>query len=140
MGTLYWQLNDNWPVASWASIDYYGNWKQLHYAAKRFYSPVVVTCFQNKENNLEIWATSDVQQELKGTLKLSVFDFDGKAEKVLSFPVELKPLESVKIQETGVPELAPATDKVFAFLELEVSLQRPLLHGVQALRPPRSRN
>lgn len=121
MGTLYWQLNDNWPVASWASIDYYGNWKQLHYAAKRFYSPVVVTCFQNKENNLEIWATSDVQKELKGTLKLSVLDFDGKAEKVLNFPVELKSLESVKVQEIDVSELAPATDKVFAFLELEVS-------------------
>ena len=34
MGTLYWQINDNWPVASWASIDYFGRWKALHYMAK----------------------------------------------------------------------------------------------------------
>jgi len=39
-GTLYWQLNDCWPVASWASLDYYGRWKALHYAARRFYAPV----------------------------------------------------------------------------------------------------
>lgn len=40
MGTLYWQINDNWPVASWSSIDYYGRWKALHYMACRFYEPV----------------------------------------------------------------------------------------------------
>lgn len=43
MGTLYWQINDNWPVASWASIDYYGRWKALHYMAVKFYAPVAVS-------------------------------------------------------------------------------------------------
>lgn len=42
MGTLYWQLNDTWPVASWASLEYGGGWKLLHYAAKRFYAPLLV--------------------------------------------------------------------------------------------------
>ncbi len=42
-GTLYWQLNDCWPVASWASLDYFGRWKALHYAARRFYAPVLLT-------------------------------------------------------------------------------------------------
>ncbi len=41
-GALYWQLNDCWPVASWASLDYYGRWKALHYAARRFYAPVLL--------------------------------------------------------------------------------------------------
>lgn len=49
MGTLYWQLNDIWPVASWASIDYYGRYKALHYYAKRFYSPVMISCCETGE-------------------------------------------------------------------------------------------
>ena len=44
MGTLYWQFNDNWPVASWASIDYYGRYKALQYTAKRFYQPIMISC------------------------------------------------------------------------------------------------
>lgn len=44
MGTVVWQLNDIWPVASWASIDYYGRWKALHYAEKRAFAPVMISC------------------------------------------------------------------------------------------------
>ena len=44
MGALIWQLNDCWPVTSWASIDYYGRWKALHYYEKRFFAPVLVSC------------------------------------------------------------------------------------------------
>lgn len=44
MGAVYWQLNDCWPVISWSSIDYFGRWKALHYAAKRFFAPVLLSC------------------------------------------------------------------------------------------------
>ena len=49
MGAIYWQLNDIWPVASWSSIDYYGRWKALHYYAKRFFAPVMISCEETGE-------------------------------------------------------------------------------------------
>lgn len=51
MGALYWQLNDIWPVASWASIDYYGRYKALHYFARRFYAPVLISCRETGEDD-----------------------------------------------------------------------------------------
>ena len=47
MGAIYWQLNDIWPVASWASLDYYYRWKALQYYAKRFFAPVMLSCEEN---------------------------------------------------------------------------------------------
>ncbi|MCL2079947.1 MAG: glycoside hydrolase family 2 protein [Oscillospiraceae bacterium] len=49
MGTIYWQVNDIWPVASWASIDYFGRWKALHYFAKRFFAPLLLSCHETGE-------------------------------------------------------------------------------------------
>jgi beta-mannosidase len=52
MGTIIWSLNDCWPVISWASIDYYGRWKALHYAAKRFFAPVLLNALKPVRYNL----------------------------------------------------------------------------------------
>ena len=49
MGAVIWQLNDCWPVASWSSIDYYGRWKALHYAARRFFAPVMISAEETGE-------------------------------------------------------------------------------------------
>lgn len=49
MGAIVWQLNDIWPVASWASIDYYGRWKALHYSEKRFFAPIMISCEEEGE-------------------------------------------------------------------------------------------
>lgn len=49
MGTVVWQLNDVWPVASWASIDYYGRWKALHYAERRMFAPLLISCEETGE-------------------------------------------------------------------------------------------
>lgn len=51
MGAIIWQLNDCWPVASWASVDYFGRWKALHYAAKRFFAPVLISAEEQGELN-----------------------------------------------------------------------------------------
>ena len=78
MGTLYWQLNDSWPVVSWSSIDYYGNWKALHYQAKRAFAPVLLNPIQ-KNDSLDIYLISDRLDALKGlTLEMRLIDFNGK--------------------------------------------------------------
>ncbi len=75
-GSLYWQLNDCWPVASWSSIDYFGRWKALHYAAKRFYAPILLTLH---EENGTLCATlvSDLPQELNGSVSVELLSFAG---------------------------------------------------------------
>ncbi len=60
MGALYWQLNDIWPVASWASIDYYGRFKALQYVAKRFFAPVIISCCETGE--LTTRESADMEQ------------------------------------------------------------------------------
>jgi len=78
MGTIYWQLNDNWPVCSWASLEYQGKWKLLHYMAKRFYAPTIVSAFQREDGTVEVWLTDDVQKSRQAKVKVQVLDFAGK--------------------------------------------------------------
>lgn len=81
MGTIYWQLNDCWPVASWASIDYCGRWKALHYYAKRFFAPLMLSCkeegimTQNTNVNAEPY-------EVKKSIQLCIANESMQKEKV----------------------------------------------------------
>ena len=78
MGSLYWQLNDSWPVVSWSSIDYYGNWKAMHYQSKRAFAPILLNAFKEGDE-LCIYTLSDELKEYKNvTLQLKVMDFNGK--------------------------------------------------------------
>jgi beta-mannosidase len=76
MGSLYWQLNDCWPVASWASIDYYGRWKALHYFARRFYDDVLISPFRH-DDKVDVYVVSDKLQPLSGTIHTRLLDFSG---------------------------------------------------------------
>jgi beta-mannosidase len=68
MGTLYWQLNDCWPVASWASLDWHGRWKAVHHAAQAFFAPLLVSAVEDpKQGSAEIHVTSDLSQARRGT-------------------------------------------------------------------------
>jgi beta-mannosidase len=77
MGTLYWQLNDCWPVTSWSSVDYFGNWKAFHFQAKRSYDAVLVS-FEKVANGVEIHVVNDELQSKNGKLNLKVINFEGK--------------------------------------------------------------
>lgn len=76
-GALYWQLNDCWPVASWASLDYYGRWKALHYAAKRFFAPVMLSV-QDDGALLQVHVTNDLTGPWDGELSWSLETLAGK--------------------------------------------------------------
>jgi beta-mannosidase len=77
MGTLYWQLNDCWPVASWSSIDYFGRWKALHYFAKRFYSPVLLSV-REEATRAEIHVTNDLTKPVQARVGWSLERLDGE--------------------------------------------------------------
>lgn len=100
MGTLYWQLNDCWPVASWSGLDYYYRWKALHFAVKKAFSPVIVGVKPGKETNL-IFVASDNIEDFSGLLSVELVDFSG-----------------VILQDTSIKVLVPALSSVqLAMLE-----------------------
>ncbi len=76
-GTLYWQLNDCWPVASWSSLDYFGRWKALHYAARRFYAPVMLS-IEDKPPFQGVYVSNDLLEPWKGEVRWSLESLNGK--------------------------------------------------------------
>ncbi len=76
MGSAYWQIDDCWPVASWSSIDYYGNWKALHYYVKRAYRTFLITNVLDNDS-LNFFIVSDSLNPVKAELNVKVIDFDG---------------------------------------------------------------
>jgi len=77
MGSLYWQLNDCWPVASWSSIDYYGNWKALHYEVRNAFKEVIIST-EIRDDNLNLYIVSDKLLDTEATLELTLMDFNGR--------------------------------------------------------------
>ncbi|MBD3239852.1 MAG: glycoside hydrolase family 2 protein [Chitinivibrionales bacterium] len=78
-GALYWQINDCWPVASWASIDYFGRWKALHYMAKKFFAPVLVSGVEDADKHtVEMYVSCDAKASVNGELRWMLIDVNGK--------------------------------------------------------------
>ncbi|WP_416147569.1 beta-mannosidase [Salipaludibacillus sp. HK11] len=73
MGAIYWQLNDCWPCISWSSIDYYGRWKALHYFAKRFYAPVLISA-ADVGTDVTLYLTNDQLEPVKGMIEWKLRD------------------------------------------------------------------
>lgn len=76
MGTLFWQHNDCWPVASWASRDYYGRWKAQHYYVRKAYDDILISSVVEGDD-LIVYAVSDRLENTSGRLQLQVCQFDG---------------------------------------------------------------
>ena len=121
MGSIFWQLNDCWPVASWSSIDYFGRWKALQYYARRFYAPILVSPHV-EDGALKVYIVSDKTQAEQGTLRLRLMDFQGKVLLDKTQSVEIAPQSSNvaiawpldKLVDVGVTD----TSSVFAVADL----------------------
>ncbi len=120
MGAIYWQLNDCWPVISWSSLDYYGRWKALHYYAKRFFAPVMLSCEEQS------WMTAGANMnrqhfQYEKSIRLNVTNETLNAEKILvkwavrnaaaeilreeEKWVEVSPLSSIWLDKEELPEI-----------------------------------
>ncbi len=77
MGSLYWQLNDCWPVTSWSTLDYYGNWKAAHYQVKESFAPILLAVTENLDG-LSIISSNDNMEVKEGIVTAKLIDFSGK--------------------------------------------------------------
>ncbi|MBQ8726084.1 MAG: glycoside hydrolase family 2 protein [Clostridia bacterium] len=115
MGTLYWQLNDCWPVASWASIDGSGRYKALHYDAKRFYEPVHISCLETGlytnradvtseryfgwETKAQIFVNNDTKSDVSGEVEWKLCHTDGTVLRSDKRALTIKALSYASLEE-----------------------------------------
>jgi beta-mannosidase len=124
MGSLYWQLNDCWPVASWASIDYYGRWKALHYYARRFYDDLLISPYLH-DDELDMYVVSDKTQPVSGKIRMRLLDFSGKTFLDQAQVIRIPALSSASYLKLAKNDLAAKADphRSFVVAELEVAGQ-----------------
>jgi beta-mannosidase len=120
MGSIYWQLNDCWPVASWSSIDYYGRWKALHYYAKRFYAPILIVP-HFEDGTYQFNVVSDVGEPTEATLQVKLLDFSGKSYLKFEKKILIRPHESASyysLAKADIPEsIDPGETLLYCSLE-----------------------
>ncbi|MGB8215243.1 MAG: glycoside hydrolase family 2 protein [Anaerolineales bacterium] len=102
-GTLIWQLNDCWPVASWSSIDYFGRWKALHYAARKFYAPILLSV-EDKAEQMGLFITNDTTKTWTGEVRWSLETLAGErldqgSEKVYAAALAATPICKLDFSE-----------------------------------------
>lgn len=124
MGSLYWQLNDVWPGASWSSVDWYGRWKALHFYARRFYAPVAVAALREESNgSSSVNLLNDRNHVLRGELRVRVMTLDGRVLRDERRGVELAPLSAQRAAQYADAELLGEADPAttFAVFDLQVA-------------------
>lgn len=115
MGTLYWQLNDCWPVTSWSSIDYYGNWKALHYSLKDAYAPIMISV-ANLNDSLKVYVVNDKNETITARLEIDLKTTDGRILRSFTEPVKINAGTSTNVKSITVKELLTAVDPKTVFL------------------------
>ncbi len=111
MGAIYWQLNDIWPVASWASIDYFGRWKALHYAACRFFAPVLLSCEEVGETTNRL-SVVDEPSPIETSARLSVAN-ETREDVRATVRWALRAADAAVVQEGIMEAAVPALSSVW---------------------------
>jgi beta-mannosidase len=119
MGSLYWQINDCWPVASWSSIDYFGRWKALHYYARRFYDELLISPHE-EDGKLNIYVVSDRQKPISAQLRLTLMDFAGHKVSETNTDVTVEGLQSKTYQSLVKTDLLRGQDPKKVFLQCDL--------------------
>ena len=145
MGSLYWQLNDVWPGASWSSIDYAGRWKALHFHAKRFFADHAVAALRD-EGVTRVSLLNDRTEPLRGQWRLRVMDVDGRVRRDERKGVTVPPLAALEVGRFTDAQLLGKADPtrtvaVAELLDGERVISRQVVYFVAAkdMRLPKAK-
>lgn len=112
MGTVVWQLNDVWPVASWASIDYYGRWKALHYAERRMFAPLLISCEETGELTERPYCIQERTAPMEKAIRLHVAN-ETWQEQIGTVLWELRDAKAGILKKGSAEVCVPAFDGVW---------------------------
>ena len=110
MGAIYWQINDIWPVASWSSIDYYGRWKALHYSAKRFFAPVLISAFE-EGTKVSLHLSNETMKLVSGRLIWNLRNGNSTEVAGEAVDVSMEPLSTGKLFERDFKDFIDTEEK-----------------------------
>jgi beta-mannosidase len=122
MGSLYWQLNDVWPGASWSGIDWFGRWKAMQFHARRFFAPVALAALR-RDGRTMVTALSDRTTPRTGEWRLRVMDLRGRVFRDERRSIELPPLSATRMAAYEDADLLDGADpaQTVAVFDLSVA-------------------
>ena len=122
MGSLYWQANDCWQVASWSGMDYFGRWKALMYYTKRFYAPMLVSPHVDDDGTMNIYVVSDSPEAKPAQMAMTLMDLSGKTLMSKTIDLTVEPLKGKSYFTQKTSELLNGADDKNAVLLVELKV------------------